>query len=132
MCSPVRASSSLANPSLIAESWLPLDRTTVAPSATRRVTVSLEQLDGVGGRHRPVVDVAGDQDRVDGLGAHRLDEVVHELRLGVQQPHLVEGPPQVPVGGVEEAHVSRLGEPGDSRWQARPACGWVVTPRAFP
>ncbi len=40
MCSPVRASSSLANPRRIAESWFPLDRTTRAPASMIRVTAS--------------------------------------------------------------------------------------------
>ena len=38
MCSPARDSSSLAKPSRIAESWLPLDSTTAAPASMRRVT----------------------------------------------------------------------------------------------
>ncbi len=33
------------------------------------------------------------------------DQVVDERRLGVEQPHPVEGAAQVPVGGVEDAHT---------------------------
>jgi len=40
MCSPARASSCEANPSRIAESWLPLDSTTWAPASMIRVTAS--------------------------------------------------------------------------------------------
>ena len=64
-----------------------------------------EQRDGVGGRHRAVVDVAADEDGVDPLGAHDLDEVVEVGGLGVEQPHLVERAPQVPVGGVDQPHT---------------------------
>jgi hypothetical protein len=66
-----------------------------------------EQLDGVGRRQRPVVDVAGDQHRVDRLGAHRLDQVVDERGLGIEQPHLVERTSQVPVGGMDQAHDTK-------------------------
>ena len=57
MCSPARDSSSLANPSRIAESWLPLDRTTAAPASIEARDGDGEQLDGVGGGQGAVVDV---------------------------------------------------------------------------
>ena len=42
---------------------------------------------------------------VDPLGPHGLDQVVEEARLGTQQVLAVEGPPEEPVGGVEQAHT---------------------------
>ena len=75
-----------------------------------------EEGDGVGRRHRAVVDVAGDEDGVDPLGPDGLDEVVEEPRLGGEQPHLVERAAQVPVGGVDQAHTVRLGGPPTARW----------------
>ncbi len=66
-----------------------------------------EERDRVGRGEGPVVDVTGDQDGVDGLGAHGVDQVVDERSLGVEQPHLVERAPQVPVGGVDHAHVTQ-------------------------
>ena len=82
------------------------DSTTWAPASTRRTTASREQLDGVGGGHRAVVDVAAHEHGVDPLGAHDLDEVVEVGGLGAEQPHLVERASQVPVGGVDQPHGS--------------------------
>ncbi len=64
-----------------------------------------QEVDGVGGRHRAVVDVTADEDGVDALGPDDLDEVVEVGGLGVEQPHLVERASQVPVGGVDQPHV---------------------------
>lgn len=86
-----------------------------------------EQLNRLGSRHGAVVDVARDEDGVHLLRADRRHQVVDQPCLRVEQPHLVEGPSQMPVGGVEEPHTRRLGERTDRRWQARPACGWVST-----
>ena len=113
MCRPERSSRREAKPSRIAESWLPLERTTAAPASMSRSTASESIADGVGRGQGAVVDVAGDEHRVDRLGAHDLDEVVEVGRLGALQPHLVEGPSQVPVGGVDHAHVT------EARWGRR-------------
>ncbi len=56
----------------------------------------------------PVVDVTRDEHGADLFGAHEVDEEVDEPHLGVEQPHLVERAPQVPVGGVDDPHVARL------------------------
>ena len=40
MCSPARSRRRAANPSRIAESWLPDDSTTCAPASMMRVTAS--------------------------------------------------------------------------------------------
>ena len=78
----------------MAESWLPLETTTCGAGVDEAHQGLGQQLDGVGGRHRPVVDVTADEHRVDPLGAHDLDEVVEVGRLGVEQPHLVERRPR--------------------------------------
>ncbi len=65
-----------------------------------------QDVDGVRGRHRPVVEVTAHEHRVHRLGPHDLDEVVEVGGLGVEQPHLVECPSQVPVGGVDQPHVA--------------------------
>ena len=108
MCSPARSS----RPEREAEP----DRRVVVAAGEHHLRAGVdepghglgEQRDGLGRGHRPVVDVAGDQHRVDPLGADDLDEVVEVGRLGVEQPHPVERPSQVPVGGVDQAHASRL------------------------
>ena len=73
-----------------------------------------QQGDGVRSGQGSVVHVPGDEDGIHGLGPHRLDKVVDEGRLGVEEPHLVEGPAQVPVGRVDEAHVTQAREAADS------------------
>ena len=55
-----------------------------------------------------VIDVARHEDGLDPLGADQIDEEFDELHLGIKQPHLVERAPQVPVGGVNDAHPARL------------------------
>jgi len=66
------------------------------------------ELDGVHGRQRPVVDVAGDHHEVDVLGLHDVEQVVDVRRLGTEHPDTVERASQVPVGGVEDAHARTL------------------------
>ncbi len=67
-----------------------------------------ERLVGQGDRvdvgEGTVVDVSRDHDHVDVLRGDDLEEVVDERTLVAQQVLAVEGPPQVPVGGVEDAH----------------------------
>ena len=94
----------------MAESWLPLLTTTWRAGVDEPHQALREQLDGLGRGHRPVVDVAADEHGVDPLGAHDVDEVVEVGGLGVEQPHLVERAPQVPVGGVDQPH-------GDPRYE---------------
>ena len=60
----------------------------------------VEKGDGVGGRDGPVVQVTRDHDEVH-LGVFgQCDQPVDGLALLGQQRLTVEGPPQVPVGGV--------------------------------
>ena len=64
----------------------------------------LAQLDGVHRRHRAVVDVPGDQDRVHLLGAGHVHQVIKKCRLRRPQIRAVQRPAQVPVRGVQQSH----------------------------
>ena len=68
----------------------------------------VQEADGVGGRDGAVVDVPGHDDGVHGLGAGEFDEVVGEDGVGVVEHSAVEGPTQVPVGGVQDPHGRSL------------------------
>ena len=72
------------------------------------------QADRVDMGERTVVDVSRDHDHVDGLRGDHLEEVVDERTLVAEQVLAVEGPPQVPVGGVEDAHGTTV-DPGTDR-----------------
>lgn len=106
------------------------------PEATGRVVVAARHDDaGAGGGEpgeglvgqpdrvdlgqRPVVDVARHDHDVDALGLHDLDQVVHERRLVAEESFPVEGPAQVPVGGVEDAHTTNLGVTTDKATDPR-------------
>ena len=73
------------------------------------------QPDRVDLGQRPVVDVAGDHDEVDPLRLDHLEQVVDVRRLVAEHPLTVERPPEVPVGGVEDAHGTNLGRGADTR-----------------
>ncbi|MPM34827.1 hypothetical protein SDC9_81417 [bioreactor metagenome] len=64
-----------------------------------------EQRDRLDRRDGAVVHVTGDQHGVDPLGLDHLDQVVGERLVGGLQALAVQGPPQVPVSGVQDAHV---------------------------
>lgn len=64
----------------------------------------VEQLDGGQRRYRPVVHVPRHHHRVHLALAHGGDEVTDELGLGAEHADPVEGPAEVPVGGVQESH----------------------------
>ena len=97
--------SSAAKPSRRAESWLPLISTTRVPVDGEPGERVVAERDRVDAGQRAVVHVAGDQDHVDRLGAHHLDEVIDIGRLRRQQVLAVQRPAQVPVGGVQQAHT---------------------------
>ncbi len=80
----------------------------MAPVAASRAERVVEEGDDVDPGQGAVVDVPGDEHDVHALGPHDLDEVVDEGRLGAEQPDPVEGPSEVPVGGVEDPHAGRL------------------------
>ena len=71
-------------------------------------------------RQRPVVDVTGDDDEVDPLGLDDLEQVVDVRRLVREHPLAVERPAQVPVGGVEDAHVTTVGADADTTREPTP------------
>ena len=85
----------------MAESWLPLVRTTWAPAPVSPHQGVVQQADDVDSRQCAVVDVPGDEDDVDCLFPDEGHELVDEGALGVQHADAVEGPAQVPVGGVQ-------------------------------
>jgi hypothetical protein len=64
----------------------------------------IQQGDDVDPRQRSVVDVAGHDHGVHPLRPDHLDQMVEDLCLGLEQPHPVEGPAEMPVGGVEQPH----------------------------
>ena len=72
------------------------------------------QPDRVDGRQRPVVDVTREHHQVDALGLHDLEQVVDVRRLVAEHALPVEGPPEMPVGGVEDAHPQTVGGGTDS------------------
>ena len=65
--------------------------------------------------HGSVVDVAGDHHEVDLLALDEPDEPRHEGAMLLQDVDPVEGPAQVPVGGVKHAHAGRLAAHPDIR-----------------
>ena len=77
-------------------------------AADEAVEGGVEESDRVVGRHRAVVDVAGDDDRVGPDLAHELDEAVEDVGLVVGEMDAVEEAPEVPVGCVQDPHA-RLG-----------------------
>ena len=90
------------------------------------------QPHGVDRRQRAVVDVAGDHHGVDPLALDHLEQVVDEGSLVRQHAFAVEGPAQVPVGGVEQAHVTNLGPTTDTRPEPTPErlrCSGRCAPR---
>ncbi len=66
----------------------------------------VEQAHGVGRWHRPVVQVAGDDDELHPLLGHDLDQARQGRPLLVDQRRAVEHPAQVPVGRVEDPHAA--------------------------
>ena len=103
-CTPAFSSRPLPNPSRRAESWLPLISTMLRAGVVQPEQRVLAQLDGVHRRHRPVVDVPGDQHHVHLLGAGHVHQVIEERGLRRPQVGPVQRPAEVPVGGVQHAH----------------------------
>ncbi len=71
------------------------------------------QRDSSHRRHRPVVDVTGDQHGVDALCPHDLDQRLQERLLRGAEVGPVQRPAEVPVGGVEQSHSRTVGAPSD-------------------
>ena len=108
-CRPAADSSPENVPSRRAESWLPGVRTTAAPARRSRADHPVEHAGRVGRGHGAVVDVTGDHDDVDRFGGdHRGQAAEHGLLLG-EQVGAVQGPADVPVGGVQQPHGRNVG-----------------------
>ena len=80
----------------------------------------VRQAYGVDRRECAVVDVAGDHDEVDALGLDHLEQVVDVRSLVPEHAFPVEGPPEVPVGGVEDAHETTVGAAADTTREPTP------------
>ena len=63
-----------------------------------------QEAHGVGGGKGPVVEVPGHDDSIGPGLPGQGDELLQDVFLVLEKRGLVEGPSQVPVGGVEEAH----------------------------
>ena len=75
----------------------------------------VEQRDRVGRRHRAVVDVAGDEHRVDAPLDGGVDQPAQERALVLEHRLAVQRAAQVPVGGVQQSHrLASMERPGDS------------------
>ena len=61
----------------------------------------VQQPDDVDAGQGAVIHVAGDEDHIDGQFLDRRDQLVDKGALGIQHADAVEGPAQVPVGGVQ-------------------------------
>ncbi len=61
----------------------------------------IQQFHDVESRQRTIVDIAGDQDDVNGLRGDEGDQLVHEAALRVKHPDTVERPAKVPVRGMK-------------------------------
>ena len=77
-----------------------------------------EQRHRLGRRDGAVVEVAGDHHQVHRRLAGQLHDAIERLGLLIEQGGPVEAPPEVPVGGVEQAHGATLGPQ-----QAPPSAG---------
>ncbi|GAA3242817.1 hypothetical protein GCM10020256_67010 [Streptomyces thermocoprophilus] len=90
-----------------AESWLPEIMIVGTPRAASRCRAVSNNSIAESGGHRAVVHVPGDDHRFHLALAHGRHEVVDERGLGVEHRHPVEGPAQMPVGGVQQSHDPR-------------------------
>ena len=105
-CTPPAASTRAAKPSRLGRVVVAAGQDHLGTRGAQAHQRVVQQGHRVDGGQRPVVDIAGHQHDVDPLGRHDLDQVVQEASLGIVQPDPVEGPPQVPVRGVDQPHVS--------------------------
>ena len=82
-----------------------------------------EERDRLNRRDRPVEDVSGDQDRIDGLGFGQGDYLIDEDALRVDQVDTMQGSSKVPVAGMKEPHASKVGRRTDSSTRTRRRLG---------
>jgi len=65
----------------------------------------VQQLDGFGGRHAAVVDVAGDEHGGGADVGDEVDELTEDVVLVVGEVDGVEQPSEMPIGGMDESHA---------------------------
>ena len=68
----------------------------------------VQEREGLCGRLGTVVDIAGDDDEIDGLGRHKLGQPGHECPLVVLKGATVEATTDVPIAGVDDLHRACL------------------------
>ena len=74
------------------------------PGARERRKRFVEQGDRVGRRHRPVVDVTGDEHGIDAPRHRRLDQPRKKRALVLEHRFAVQRAAEMPVGGVQQFH----------------------------
>ncbi|GAA2216714.1 hypothetical protein GCM10010429_45120 [Micromonospora olivasterospora] len=62
------------------------------------------QTDCIRRRHRPVVEVTGDEHGIDLFTASNLDQMIDECLVRVVQAEAVQMATQMPIRGVKESH----------------------------
>src|SRR5262249_14705639 len=87
-----------------------------------------EQLHRLDRRHRSVVDVAGQDQRVRALVVADRDQLVEGVALIVEERDLAESLAQVPVGGVNDPHAPTLAPWSDIQY-FRSSAKILFTPR---
>ncbi|CUR60091.1 hypothetical protein NOCA270074 [metagenome] len=92
------------------------------PRARESGEALVGEPNGVDRGEGPVVDVSGHDHEVDTLGLDHLQEVVDVRSLVAEQILSVEGPPQMPVRAVKDAHMTNLGDGTDSTAYPRRGC----------
>ena len=80
------------------------DEGDVRPGATQSQQRVAQQVDRPGRRQRPVEQIARHHHQVDLLGGNHLGQPVDERGLVLLQRDRPEGPAEMPVAGVEDAH----------------------------
>ena len=106
MCRPSVARNWEPKPRREGLSWLPAimhDRH--AEAAHDALEDVVQQLDGLGGRHAAVVDVAGDEHGGGPDVGDEVDELTEDVVLVVGEMDGVEQPSEMPIGGMDESHA---------------------------
>ena len=64
----------------------------------------VEEFDRLDGRHGAIIDVARNDDGLGACVSREMHKLVEDVRLIVRQMAAEEEPPEVPIGGMDEAH----------------------------
>jgi len=84
------------------------DRGNFGPGMEQAAQGRVEELDRIGGWYGSVVEIARDDNEINLLGAHHIDEPIDEECLLIEQTVVAEGPAQVPIAGVQNSHASKV------------------------